>query len=138
MESKKILLGIALHIFKDFEREWAQYESDCDLSYRHGYRPSRCFHGTNLWTDYDPMCGPCEDGLGWFDREAYRKISLDMARRDLDEFYKRLQIYTQLQTNNVPGIDYGQLIEWVGEPVNKHRVHDCNAYVGLSLNNPPF
>lgn len=28
-----------------------------------GYRAHYCVHGTNQWTDYDNICGPCEDGL---------------------------------------------------------------------------
>ena len=27
-----------------------------------GFRARYCYHGTNLWTDYDPICGYCEDG----------------------------------------------------------------------------
>lgn len=28
-----------------------------------GYRFPYCPHGTDLWTDYDNICGPCEDGF---------------------------------------------------------------------------
>jgi hypothetical protein len=27
-----------------------------------GYRFPHCIHGTSLWTDYDNICGGCEDG----------------------------------------------------------------------------
>lgn len=27
-----------------------------------GYRFPHCPHGMSLWTDYDNICGPCEDG----------------------------------------------------------------------------
>lgn len=131
--TKKMLLTMAHHIFKDFEREWAQYDADCELSAREGYSISRCFHGTNLWTSYDPMCGPCEDGYSWFNRPLYRQLSLDMARRDLAEWVKRCELLQQLYANDVPGLDWGQLFEWAGQPVNKHRNDECNAMVSLSL-----
>lgn len=38
------------------------YMDDVDSWQEDGYGPARCFHGTNLWTEYDPICGPCEDG----------------------------------------------------------------------------
>jgi hypothetical protein len=136
METKKMVLTIAAHIFKDYEKAWAKYDQDCEQSWRAGYRPSHCFHGTNLWTSYDPMCGPCEDGLGWFNREEYRKLALGQAHRDVEEWHKRVILWTTISANNVPGIDYGQLIEWVGEPVNKHKIEGCKSR--LSTNYPPF
>lgn len=40
---------------RDYEREVREAAEE-------GFRPHYCIHGTNLWTDYDPICGPCEDG----------------------------------------------------------------------------
>lgn len=39
------------------------YLREVEEAHEEGYRPPHCFHGTNLWTDYDNICGPCEDGL---------------------------------------------------------------------------
>ena len=30
---------------------------------KNGYRPHYCPHGTDLWVDWDPICGMCEEGL---------------------------------------------------------------------------
>lgn len=38
-----------------------EYLRDVEDAAKEGYRPHHCFHGTNLWTDYDNICGPCED-----------------------------------------------------------------------------
>lgn len=38
------------------------YMHECREERQHGYRPQYCYHGTKLWTDYDPICGPCEAG----------------------------------------------------------------------------
>jgi hypothetical protein len=38
------------------------YFEDCAADRANGHRPHYCFHGTSLWTDYDNICGGCEDG----------------------------------------------------------------------------
>lgn len=38
------------------------YLREVEDAYEEGFRAPYCFHGTNLWTDYDPICGYCEDG----------------------------------------------------------------------------
>lgn len=44
-----------------FEQQ-RQYEVDQREAAEDGFRPHYCIHGTNLWTDYDNICGGCEDG----------------------------------------------------------------------------
>lgn len=39
-----------------------EYLREVEDAAEEGFRIHYCFHGTNLWTDYDPICGPCEDG----------------------------------------------------------------------------
>lgn len=39
-----------------------EYLREVEEAHEEGFRPPYCFHGTNLWTDYDPICGYCEDG----------------------------------------------------------------------------
>lgn len=41
-------------------REWEAEAQECA---RQGFRPMTCEHGTYMWTDWDPMCGACEEGL---------------------------------------------------------------------------
>lgn len=38
-----------------------EYLREVEEAYEEGFRPHYCFHGTNLWTDYDPICGYCEE-----------------------------------------------------------------------------
>lgn len=40
-----------------------EYLRECEEYAEQGYRPATCFHGTSLWTDYDNICGPCEDSM---------------------------------------------------------------------------
>lgn len=67
-EMKPNIAANALRIIKkskvDLAARWASYERDCDQDRKEGHRPHHCFHGMNLWTDYDNICGACEDGYG--------------------------------------------------------------------------
>lgn len=39
-----------------------EYMKDVHELSAQGYRPRTCFHGASLWTEYDNICGACEDG----------------------------------------------------------------------------
>lgn len=39
-----------------------EYAEACREAYDEGFAPHYCIHGTDLWTDYDNICGGCEDG----------------------------------------------------------------------------
>ena len=41
----------------------AEYDADCAQWAEEGLAPHYCIHGTNLWVDYDNICGGCEDPL---------------------------------------------------------------------------
>lgn len=47
---------------ENLTKETEGYLLSVEQDRKDGHRPSHCFHGTNLWTDYDPICGYCEDG----------------------------------------------------------------------------
>lgn len=40
----------------------ADWRAEAREDARQGFRPHYCIHGMNMWTDYDPICGGCEDG----------------------------------------------------------------------------
>lgn len=49
-----------------------EYAEECEEYAKQGFRPQYCIHGVNLWTDYDPICGWCEDGDGTPYEQALR------------------------------------------------------------------
>lgn len=53
-------LNLARKFVPQMQAEW---EEECAEYARQGYRPHYCIHGTNQWTDYDNICGGCEDGV---------------------------------------------------------------------------
>lgn len=51
-----------------------------------GHRYPACPHGTDLWTDYDNICGPCEDGYTPYQlalMEAYQIAGAYQSRCDV-------------------------------------------------------
>ena len=117
-----VILKLAMAIFKQYAKDWEAYERDCEASWKLGYRPRHCFHGVNLWTDYDPICGPCEDGYGWFDRTAYRQLALLEAKTSYKMFEERLAAYVKASTLNAP-LDHGAMIDWVNAPLARYGLH---------------
>lgn len=63
-----------------------------------GHRPHYCEHGTNLWVDYDNICGPCEDGISMRYPEQRREFAEDEAERRLDAFFKAFEAMSVLKT----------------------------------------
>lgn len=81
MATSKAVLSLAIRIARALERDYLDYLEACESYRRDGYRPHYCEHGTNLWTDYDNICGPCEDGLSMGDGLTRREYALDSAKR---------------------------------------------------------
>jgi len=63
--------AVAKKVLRDLRDRDREYREDCEQAYRDGYRPHYCRHGMNLWVDYDPICGPCEDGLTFYQEALY-------------------------------------------------------------------
>lgn len=112
------ILKLAVKIFAFYRKQWAAYDAECAEYAAQGYRPHTCFHGTSLWVDYDVMCGPCEEGYGYFDPMLYRQMAINEAKAAYDSFNERLEIYTKASSLGAP-IDHGKMIKWVGEPLAK-------------------
>lgn len=60
---KAVIYKMALKIVEQYRDQYAEYERDCESDRERGYRAHYCEHGTNQWTDYDNICGGCEEGL---------------------------------------------------------------------------
>jgi hypothetical protein len=135
----KQVLTLAMVIFKDYAKQWAEYEAQCEASAKDGYRPSHCFHGTYLWTDYDPMCGPCEDGYGYFDPNAYRRLALDEAQRAHAKQDERVDMLVKLMQMGAP-VQIAELGAWATQPVQAYfpASQQKVGYAALAKVEPPF
>lgn len=133
------VVALALVIFKDYAKQWAEYEANCEAYAKDGYRPAHCFHGVNLWTDYDPMCGACEDGYGYFDPNAYRRLALDEAQRAYSKQEERIDMLVKLMQAGAP-IQIAELGAWATQPVQAYYPKEAQrvGYAALAECEPPF
>lgn len=115
-------LVLALKIFRRWESQWASYQSDCEDWSKQGFRPQYCFHGRNMWVDYDCVCGTCED-LGYysFDAHGYRRLSLDQAIHAYAEMNRRTKVLMTLMEMGAPATETMALGEWACQPVSQYN-----------------
>lgn len=82
-----------------------------------GYTFPACIHGRSLWTDYDNICGPCEDSLTLYEQ------ALAAAWRDFNEYTKRAGVASTARDTRAPEEAVKMLIEWSIEPVRVLSTH---------------
>lgn len=49
------------HLLEDLATNQAEFLEEREYHRSRGHRSPTCFHGTNQWVDYDPMCYGCEE-----------------------------------------------------------------------------
>lgn len=94
--------------------EHDEYKREC---YKEGFRPQYCVHGTNQWTDYDNICGGCEDGRGYFDYETEALDAIAYAKAQHAKMEVRLNAVVALAALGAPVS--AELSAWVAEPITK-------------------
>lgn len=75
------VLRYAMTLMAEAEAQYAEYVRDCEADAERGHRTHYCEHGTNMWTDYDNICGGCEDGWSNGDPGQRRERALNEAKR---------------------------------------------------------
>lgn len=75
----KHVLKLALAVYRRMTEHYASHEEDCERDRRNGHTPHYCEHGTNRWTDYDNICGGCEDGYSLRDRLTRWQMAKEQA-----------------------------------------------------------
>jgi hypothetical protein len=73
-------LKVAHRIELRLAASYAEYLAECDYDRSQGYRPHYCEHGANMWTDYDNICGACEDGFSMRDGITRRAYAIAQAK----------------------------------------------------------
>lgn len=112
---RRYVLRMALAIFRVMMESYREWEEECEADHAAGYRAHYCEHGTNLWTDYDPICGPCEDGFTG--PMARRRAALDAAlgfHRDFSAFSAAFGTLHKLDREATRDIDVAAVMERIG------------------------
>lgn len=79
-----------------------------------GYRYPACIHGKSYWTDYDNICGPCDDGYGVYD------LALGEAHGIAREYDERTAILAPLlaHKHDLLADTCKDLAEWAFAPLD--------------------
>lgn len=108
-------LFILRQALRDAHKMIAEYEDECASYSRQGYRPHYCVHGTNQWTDYDNICGGCEDGI--FSAGQFALIWAD--QRD-SEYQTAYDAYMYLVKCHAPESVQQPAMEWLYGLMDKY------------------
>lgn len=94
----KEVLELAVKALDKSRQAFANYEQERKEWYTEnpGYQFPFCPHGVSLITDYDPMCGHCEDGYSFFHYETEAKDALEAAKYAVAQRDKRVEAVTAL------------------------------------------
>lgn len=71
---------LAMQLMKRYEADYADYQAECAADRANGHGAHYCEHGADRWTDYDNICGACEDGLTMSDPYQRRVRALAEAQ----------------------------------------------------------
>jgi hypothetical protein len=71
-----------------------------------GYAYPECIHGASRWTDYDNICGPCEDGL------SLHQLAMSYAWQDVHEYMRRTEVLGAAMRANAPHEATEALTTW--------------------------
>lgn len=117
--NKSTAVKLAAIVLRNARAQWAEYQAECDEAYSDGYRPHYCRHGVNLWTDYDPMCGACEDGRGYWDYPAECAEALDTAKRAIAECDRRQELaHAVIVEPRMSATVISELMTWILAPMS--------------------
>lgn len=122
---KRKIMQLALELVKLERQKYQVHDDEVRNWYRsgdgrNGYRFPMCIHGSSLITDYDNICGGCEDGYTYFDYERDGREAIDRARRAVTEYFRRVDIALTLQ-----GMGYDKpmpIIHWAEEALEPRNI----------------
>lgn len=72
-----------------------------------GYAYPNCIHGSSLWTDYDNICGGCEDSL------TAIELAQQEARHTFRQFCERMDWLNAAPSGGMPDHIRNDLITWI-------------------------
>lgn len=128
--------------YDSYDQEVKEWFEPGGEGHDHGYTFPACIHGKSRWTEYDNICGPCEDGYGFWDEDRARRDAEDQVRYALQEVERRVK---WIESNNLlekfhptrnPGDEaahevHSALVKWYAAPGSKLSDEIKRARAGL-------
>ena len=129
----KVYNRVVLSELRKFKKADAEYQEDREEWYRNGdgrspryrtdpetgrthnyggkgYSYPYCQHGTSNWTDYDNICGRCEDGYSVY------QMAIWSAQEKVSEYNRRID-WLLSAPKSLSGAMQRELIDWALSPI---------------------
>ena len=129
--ARKTELKRALEYLTAIKRSWNDFLADREAWYRSGdgrptsqggkgYSFPYCFHGSSQWTDYDNICGGCEDSFTGYNPMTFYRWALDKGHQDYMEHKRRSEWFCSAPHDLYRDRDlYSRIIDWCMEPIKR-------------------
>lgn len=110
--------------YEDFDKARQEFWDD---PANKGLSFPTCIHGSSNWTDYDNICGACEDGYTYFIEERERedaRLTVEYAYKVKDWRRDRMKEFIESMDDGRKGKGaYQNVVEamayWVMEPIQQ-------------------
>lgn len=114
---RRMVMEMAIAILDLKRKMYQDHEDDVSRWYRHrhineGHSYPACIHGASNWTDYDNICGPCENGYTYFDYLRDARESLDEAQNRWTKYWEAQHHYIWMISNGYDAEKAGQFSQW--------------------------
>lgn len=76
----KSTLVLAHKIESKLAERYQEHLDEIEFWHAQGKRARTCEHGTNQWTDWDNICGGCEEGSTMGDGVQRRRLAIERAK----------------------------------------------------------
>ena len=100
---RPIVATLARQIERKLWANYCEYLAECEADYANGHRAHYCEHGSNNWTDYDNICGYCEDGISMRNGVTRRQYAIAEAKERVAKFERATRAITELHALNLLG-----------------------------------
>lgn len=116
---------LAMRIERRLWNSHIEYEEAVNYWYTHGegktkrYTYPTCEHGTSRWTDYDNICGPCEDGLFLSNGIHRRRYALSEAKERIEKADRLLITATDMTKERI-AFDAKKFYQMVANCLNEN------------------
>lgn len=100
---------------QDFFAQQEAYHEEAREYAGQGFRSHYCFHGVNMWVDYDCACGACEDG------HPNEHTSPEEARKFFQE-------WEDVGYDGDDLLDFFEPIDWGTDQVEVVKIHGYESW----------
>lgn len=96
--AEKRVLKLAARLSRRYWDDYQEYLEKVESDRRKGFRAEHCEHGTYQWVDWDPICGPCEDGWSMENGVHRRRRALDEAQYRIERVAEMRRVLSEAVT----------------------------------------